>query len=126
MLFIFWQPSDRDMSVLLINQAILISSMQQKLLFPMQGHLNNILVNNMPKFLVKISTVNDHSVITPSDDDIMSCLQIPLNSRAWLVTSLWELTAGTLAEYESVAAPKFHLYIEAPDWDPRSPFCSMQ
>ncbi len=41
------KPQTGDLTGLLINQAIVIPFMQNLLLYPMQYHLNNILVNYM-------------------------------------------------------------------------------
>ncbi len=46
----------------------------------MPCHLNGVTVNDMPKFLLKNPTVNDHAVIIPSDMDD-SLLHISLKPR---------------------------------------------
>ncbi len=74
-------------SVLLINQAILIPSIKNILLCPMQCHLNGVSIDDVPKFLVKNPTVNDHVVIIPSDIDD-SPLLISLTLQGINVTSL--------------------------------------
>ena len=117
-------PQTGNVSLLLINQAILIPSMENILLCPMQCRLNNVTVNDVPKFLVKNATVNDHLIIIPSDDDAMHALHIPLKLQG--VTSYFPVRAATLAEYESEEIPKFHLTAEAPDWDPGSTSFSSQ
>ncbi len=73
----FDNPHTGDMSVLLINQAILIPSMKNILLCPMQCHLNGVSINDVPKFLMKNPTMNDHLIIILSDTNDYSLL-IPL------------------------------------------------
>ena len=116
-------PQTGDTSVLLINQAIMIPSMNNILLCPMQCRLNGVTVNDVPKFLLKDPTVNDHAVVIPSDIDESSLL-IPLMLQG--VTSYFPVRAATLSEYESDVIPKFHLTAEAPIWDPGSSTFSVQ
>ena len=56
-------PQTGETSVLLINQAIMIPSIKNILLCPMQCCLNGVTVNDVPKFLLKNPTVDDHVVI---------------------------------------------------------------
>ncbi len=70
-------PQTGDTSVLLIIQAILIPSLKNIVLCPVQCCLNCVTINGMPKFLLKNPTVNDHEVIILSDID-ESSLHIPL------------------------------------------------
>ena len=116
-------PQTGETSVLLINQAILIPSIKNILLCPMQCHLNGVTVNDVPKFLLKNPTVDDHAVIIPSDlDDLPLRISLMLQG----VTSYFPVQAATLSEYESDVIPKFHLTAEAPVWDPGSSSCSLQ
>ncbi len=62
-------PQTGDMSVLLNNQAILIPSIKNILLCPMQCCLNSDSVNYVTKFLMKNPIVNDHAVIILFDID---------------------------------------------------------
>ncbi len=68
--------------------VILIPCKQIILLFPIQRCLNNLFVNDMPKFLVKTSMVNDHAIVIQSKDEIIPCLHILLRSQESLPTSL--------------------------------------
>ncbi len=108
-------PQTGDTSVLLINQAIMIPSIKNILLCPMQCCLNGVTVNDVPKFLLKNPMVDDHAVIIPSDVDD-SPLRISLKLQG--VTSYFPVQAATLSEYESDVIPKFHLTTDAPVWDP--------
>ncbi len=81
----------------------------------MQCCLNGVTINEVPKFLLTHPTVNDHSVVVPSDMDD-SPLHILLKLQC--VTSYFPVRAATMSEYESDVIPKFHLPAEAPVWDP--------
>ncbi len=58
-----------DMSLLLINEVILIPSMKNILLCIMQCHLNGVSVPDVPKFVLKNPMMNYHVVIIPSDSN---------------------------------------------------------
>ena len=49
-------PEDESTKILIINQAILIPSIKHNLLCPMQLRLNDIIVNETPKFLCEAPT----------------------------------------------------------------------
>ncbi len=103
---------------MLINQAILILSIKNILLCPTQCCLNGVTVNDIPKFLLKNPTVNDHAVIIPVD----TCVSLKLQG----VTSYFPVQATTLSEYKNDVIPKFHLTATAPVWDPGSSSYSSQ
>ncbi len=70
-------------------------------------------LNDVPKFLLKHPTVNDHAVIIKD-----SSLFILLMLQG--VTSYFSVQATTLSEYKSDVIPKLHLTAEDPMWDPIS------
>ncbi len=89
----------------------------------MQCRLNGVTVNDMPKFLLKNPSVNDHSVIIPSDMDD-SPLHISLKLLG--ITSYFPVQATTMSEYDSGVILKFHLTTEALVWDPGTLSYSLQ
>ncbi len=81
----------------------------------MQCRLHGVTINDIPKFLLKNPTVDDHAVIIPSDTD-----DLPLHISLMLqgVTSYFPMRAATLSEYKSDVLLKFHLTAETLVWDP--------
>ncbi len=59
----------------------------------MQCRLNGITLNDVPKFLLKISTVNDHALIIPPITDD-SLLRISFKLQG--ITSYFPVQAATL------------------------------
>ncbi len=90
----------------------------------MQCCLNDMVINDKTKFLVKNLMVSDHSVIIPLDDDITSFLHILLKLQG--VTDCFPLQSLTLSEYERDNVQKYHITAEAPSWDPRLSSLSSQ
>ncbi len=89
----------------------------------MQCHLNGVTINDMPKFLLKNPTVDDHAVIVPSNVDD-SLLQISLMLQG--ITSHFPVQAATLSEFKSDVILKFHFTAEALIWDPSLSSFSLQ
>ncbi len=75
------------MSVLLMNQAILIPSMTNILFCFVQFHPTTVLGNDISKLLVNKPMVNDHTINIPSEDDVISDLSFPKRSRELLAIS---------------------------------------
>ena len=56
-------PTTGETIILTINQALYIPSLKHNLLCPMQCRMNQVEVNDVPKFL----KLDDHAVIIPND-----------------------------------------------------------
>eukprot|EP00957_Ditylum_brightwellii_P044187 3352919-Ditylum_brightwellii.AAC.1 len=53
-------PDNGEAIMLIIHQALLIETMKNNLLCPMQIRMAGIVANNQPKFLAHKPTANDH------------------------------------------------------------------
>jgi hypothetical protein len=51
---------DEQIYHLVFHQAIHMSQLDHHLLFPMQCHVNDVTINNVPKFLTSFPTDNTH------------------------------------------------------------------
>ena len=66
-------------SILMINQAILVDSLQNVLLCPMQCHVHGTDIDECPKFLSKIPTDQSHSLTVFDPKDRSPPLLIPFS-----------------------------------------------
>jgi hypothetical protein len=101
---------------LVINQAIHIPHLDHHLLCFMQCRVNDVIVNNTPKFLMADSTDHMHAltIIDPHQPAQMVILPLALQD----VTSLLDFRGKTLDEWNSVAFKQLHLTSETLTWDP--------
>ncbi len=101
---------------LVINQAIHIPHLDHHLLCPMQCQVNDVIVNNMPKFLTSDPT--DHmyalTIIDPHQHAQTVILQLALQG----VTSILNVRGIMLDEWNSDAFKRLHLTSETLTWDP--------
>ena len=61
-------PDTGETVILLVHQAMHIPHLPHNLISPMQLRLNDILVNNKPKFLTENLTAEDHAIIVTGDN----------------------------------------------------------
>ena len=103
-----------------INQAIYVPENPNNLLCPFQMRLNDVKVNDLPKFMSPEPTDETHAITIPLDND-GNVLTIPLSLEG--VISYFPTFKPSIAEYESAEAGVnlFHLTYESPDWDPLCP-----
>jgi hypothetical protein len=101
---------------LVINQAIHIPHLDHHLLCPMQCRVNDVIVNNMPKFLMSDPTDHTHAltIVYPHQPAQMVILLLALQG----VTSLLNLRGITLDKWNSDAFKRLHLTSETLTWDP--------
>ena len=66
-------PRSGKVVVLIIHQALYFSEMQRCLLCPMQLRLNDVVINERPKFLTMHPTELDHAIVV---DDLLICLSL--------------------------------------------------
>ena len=109
-------PDNGETVILVIHQAILIETMENNLLCPMQLRMAGIRVNDKPKFLTHKPTEDDHCICIPDKDEV---IRIPLELKG--VTSYFNARKPSLAEYDDDNIRKLELTIEDPEWDPHSP-----
>jgi len=103
--------------MLAINQAIHIPGMKNNLLCPMQIRMNDVSVNEIPKFLVKNPTDEDHAIMIDLYEDD-GRLTVPLSLEG--VTSYFPSFKPTSEQYESAeeGTDLLHLTYRDPEWDP--------
>ena len=63
---------------LLWHQAISIPTLAHNLISPFQCHVNDVAVNDVPKFLLSQPTAEDHALVVPDPDDLALHLILPL------------------------------------------------
>jgi hypothetical protein len=109
-------PTNGQVWMLTIHQAILIPEVVSNLLGTMQVRDNGVLINDQPKYQAVNPTNDHHSIFIPSDNEHDS-LRIPLRLHG--VTHYFTSRVPTVQEYESTE-PHYcvTLTAEAPDWDP--------
>jgi len=101
--------------ILIVHQAIYVPEMQSNLLSTMQLRLNDVQVNDCPKFLTDKPTAESHALIVPSTDSHNeSPLLIPLTIQG--VTSTFPTRKPTPEEYE--LCPRYELTYASPEYDP--------
>ena len=104
-------PMSGETVILRIHQAVHIPTMQNNLLCPMQLRVNDVEVNDCPKFLHPNPTETTHSIVIHEKDD---SLIIPLSLKG--VTSYFPTRIPTHQENETCRS--FNLTFEDPTWDP--------
>ena len=90
----------------------------------MQLRLNDVIVNDTPKFLTEKPTEQSHALIIPSNDpdDPDNKLLIPLSIQG--VTSTFPTRKPTAEEYET--CPCYELTYETPEYEPNDPRYAQQ
>jgi hypothetical protein len=109
-------PVTGEVYHLVINQAIHIPHLDHHLLCPMQFRVNDVVVDDTPKFLAPDPTDNMHA-LTITDPDWpaqMVILQLALRGA----TLLLNVRDVMLDEWNSDAFKRLHLTSESLTWDP--------
>jgi hypothetical protein len=101
---------------LVINQAIHIPHLDHHLLCPMQCQVNDVIVNDMPKFLTSDPTDHTHALYIKDPDHPAQTVILPLALQD--VTLLLNVRAPTLDEWNSEAFKWLHLTSDSLTWDP--------
>ena len=104
-------PMAKETVILRIHQGVHIPSMTNNLLCPMQLRLNDVQVNDCPKFLHPNPDDTTHTIVVHEQDDT---LIIPLSLSG--VTSYFPTRKPT--DHENVSCRSFNLTFEDPTWDP--------
>ncbi len=101
---------------LVINQAIHIPHLDHHLLCPMQCRVNDVIVHNMPKFLMPDPTNYTHAFTINDPFHPAQMVILPLALQG--VTLLLNMRAPTLDKWNSGAFIRLHLTSETLTWDP--------
>ncbi len=100
----------------MINQAIHIPHLDHHLLCPMQCQVNDVIVDDMPKFLTSDLTDHTHALTIIDPDQPAQMVILPLALRG--VTLLLNVRGITFDEWNSDAFKWLHLTSEILTWDP--------
>ena len=106
-------PTTGTTVILIVHQAIHNPNLSHNLLSPMQMRLNDVRVNDIPKFLTDSPTDEDHT-ITVIDPDTNDKLVIPLTIRG--VSSTFPTRKPTQDEYNT--CQQFVLTYDSPEYEP--------
>jgi len=112
-------PFTGEKFILMINQAIEIKGLDHHLLCPMQCRLNGARINELPKFLADLPTLETHAIQLSDPDDPTHPLLIPLKVHG--VTSYFTAMKPTPEEYEDQNITHIELTGDSPPWDPSDP-----
>jgi hypothetical protein len=120
----FDHPQDGQENHLVFHQVIHTPQLDHHLLCPMQCHINDVAVNNVPKFLTCFPTENMRALIVQNPDDDLTTLSFPLHLQG--VTSYLLVRKPTAAKWEIGDIIRINMSAEHLDWDPNDPTYSSQ
>jgi hypothetical protein len=109
-------PQTRRTPHLIINQAIHIPHLDHHLLCPMQCCVNDVTINNLPKFLAADPTDQMHALTLTNPNNPLQPVILPLILRQ--VTLLFNVRSTTINEFNSHDHVRLHLTSETLSWDP--------
>ncbi len=102
---------------LIINQAIHIPHPDHDLLCPMQCRVNDVIVNNLPKFLAADHTDQTHALTLTDPNNPLQLVTLPLILRG-VMSLLSNVRSTTIDEFNSHDHLRLHLTSETLTWDP--------
>ncbi len=120
----FDHPQDGQVYHLVFHQAIHMPQLDHHLLCPMQCCLNDMTVNNVPKFLTRFPTDNMHALVVQNPDNDSTTLSFPLHLQG--VTLYLPVCKPTTNEWESGDIVRIDMMAENIDWNPNDPTYSSQ
>jgi hypothetical protein len=97
-------PQTGRMLHLIINQVIHIPHLDHHLLCPIQCHVNDVTMNDLPKFLVANPTDQTHALTTNDPNNPLQLAILPLTLRG--VTPLLNVRTVTIDEFNSQDYPR--------------------
>jgi hypothetical protein len=109
-------PQTGRMLHLIINQAIHIPHLDHHLLCPMQCHVNDVTVNDLPKFLAANPTDQMHALTITDPNNPLQPVILPLTLRG--VTLLLNVRTVTIDEFNSQDYSQLQLTSETLTWNP--------
>jgi hypothetical protein len=106
-------PGSGRVVILMVHQSINLPHVMQNLLNPMQMRLNDVAVNETPKFHC-VNPTNISHTITVKGEDLNDELIIPLDLRG--VVSCFTTIKPTQEEFDT--CDRYELTYESPVYDP--------
>ena len=120
----YTNPMDGTTIHLVIHQAIHIPTLDHHLLCPMQCRVNEVVINDCPKFLCKDPTETSHAIVVDDPTKEGESLVLPLMLQG--VTSYLPVLTPTEDEWQSGLYPQVELTAQHLDWEPASNRFQMQ
>ena len=116
-------PATGETVILIVHQAIYLPGIGHNLVCPMQMRLNDVKVDELPKFLSPTPTDKTHALLMSNPRQGGEDYLIPLSLDG--VTSYFPTRKPTIQEYEDGCNPDteslcFELTSELPEWDPHT------
>ena len=108
-------PQTGQLYLFIFHQCIHVDHLDHHLMCPMQCRMNDVEINETPKFLVKHPTDSSHAIVVDEPDGIAPLI-VPLSING--VTSFFTCRKPTRSEYDDDGVPRINFTAEAPDWDP--------
>jgi hypothetical protein len=109
-------PLTGEVYHIVINQAIHIPHLGHHLLCPMQCQVNDVTVDKTSKFLAHDPTDHTHALTVKDPHNPAQAVILPLALQG--MTSLINVRAPTLGEWNSDAFTRLSLTSESLTWDP--------
>ena len=101
---------------LIIHQAIHVPHLDHHLLCPMQCRVNDVIIDETPKFLASQPTDQTHALTVADPHDPSRTLTMPFSLRG--VTSLLYVRNVTADDFYNTDTPRIDLTSESLTWDP--------
>ena len=102
--------------ILMINQAIIINSLENHLFCPKQCCLNGVHISEVTKFLDESPSMTTHTIELVNPSNVTHPLLILLQLSG--VTSNFDVYTPSSEKHENDDIPKIHLTAEEHLWDP--------
>ncbi len=109
---------------LIIDRTIHIPHLDYHLLCPMQCRVNDVIINNLPKFLATDPTDQTHALTLTDPVNPLQLVILPLILRG--VTLLLNVRSTTIDEFNSHDYHRLHLTSETLTWDPTTDLYEQQ
>jgi hypothetical protein len=109
---------------LIINHVIHIPHLDHHLLCPMQCRVNDVTVNDLPKFLAANPTDQTHALTINDPNNLLQPVILLLTLRG--VTLLLNVRTVTINEFNSQDYPRLHLISETLTRDPMTSLYEQQ
>ena len=107
-------PTSGTTVIIVVDQAIHVPTMDCNLICPMQVRMNDVKLDDKPKFLTEDPTDESHAI--SCEDNTATLVNISLSLKG--VTSYFPTRKPTKHEFEN--CPRIELTYLTHDWDPHS------
>ena len=108
------QPQSGKVHIFIFHRCIHFDHLDHHLLCPMQCQMNNVEVNEMPKFLLVLTIDTSHAIVV-DDPNGETPMIVPLSING--VTTCFPCWKPTRSEFEDGDVLRIDFTAEAPDWD---------